>query len=339
MSKELLSLVRSLHTQNKSSLLRFYKKNRIIGAIYRESLKHVSRSSRFFKFVERLYNFNQYSIVTFFKNNEYIQYMFTECMLELANVLNPVDKKKKAALLIGINYKGTENELRGCENDIRNTKEILKQKCGFKEENILVLMECLGPRSQPTRENIMRGIEWLVEKGNEGYGSLWFQYSGHGTYINDCNGDEMDGRDECLVTGNNKLVTDDEFRFFLISRIRKECQLFCLMDCCHSGSIMDLKYKYRSGEREMVIENPNQAECQVVALSGCRDDQTSADAWLSGSWCGALTKTFLDVLRQNKYNICLFDMVDQIRYRLQKGKFTQIPQLTSNKGLNRHCRF
>ncbi len=35
-----------------------------------------------------------------------------------------VETDKKAAVLIGINYKGTDGELRGCENDIFSTKKV-----------------------------------------------------------------------------------------------------------------------------------------------------------------------------------------------------------------------
>jgi len=42
----------------------------------------------------------------------------------------------KKALLIGINYRGTANELGGCINDVNSMKNILIKRCGYKEKNI-----------------------------------------------------------------------------------------------------------------------------------------------------------------------------------------------------------
>ena len=38
---------------------------------------------------------------------------------------------------------------------------------------------------------------------------IWFHYSGHGTPEDDDNGDESDGKDECLVGVDDQLVRDD----------------------------------------------------------------------------------------------------------------------------------
>ena len=46
---------------------------------------------------------------------------------------------QKYTLLIGINYVGTSGELRGCINDVENTKEILTEKVGYPKENIIAL--------------------------------------------------------------------------------------------------------------------------------------------------------------------------------------------------------
>ena len=262
-----------------------------------------------------------------------------EPLVKPENIKEPLSNKK-AALLIGINYKGTNAELQGCENDIKNTKNMLINKYGFKENDIVVLMESSGMGNQPTRANILRYVRWLVNKSNSGYGSVWFQYSGHGTYIDDRNRDETDGKDECIYTCDEKLIVDDEFHRELVSNIHSKSKLFCFMDCCHSGTIMDLKYKYLSGNDSSQEAHSNKsASASVIALSGCRDAQTSADAWLSGSWCGALTKTFLDVLRQSNHNLTLFEMVNKIRTQLHSGKFTQVPQLTSSKQLSPESKF
>lgn len=352
--KNLFNAVRNLYMRNRNGPLRFRPRDPVIGRLFQETKRYVSPKSLFYAYVIKLVKHNYRSSVNFKRNDNFFSVLYREAQKllrpkptpQVSSSKPPSSSKptssssKKAALLIGINYKGTDAELRGCENDIRNTKNVLIQKYGFKESDIVVLTESLGSHRSPTRNNILRYIKWLVDKSNAGYGSIWFQYSGHGTYITDTNGDEKDGRDECIYTCDEQLIVDDEFRNLLVSRVNKNSKLFCFMDCCHSGTIMDLKYKYKSGSNSPTIENSKKpAPANVIALSGCRDTQTSADAWLSGSWCGALTKTFLDVLRQSNYNVRLFDMVNKIRSQLQRDRFTQVPQLTSSRQLSTSSKF
>ena len=47
----------------------------------------------------------------------------------------------RKALLIGINYIGTEYELNGCINDAKNLRSFLTDNCLFKNENIKMLSD------------------------------------------------------------------------------------------------------------------------------------------------------------------------------------------------------
>ena len=205
-------------------------------------------------------------------------------------------------------------------------------KYGFKEQDIVMLTESFGEK--PTRANILKHMQNLVNKSNQGYTSLWFQYSGHGTYISDYNGDEKDKKDECIVTSDMRLITDDEFRQKFTSRINKNAKMFCLMDCCHSGTIMDLKHKYTSNAKSWTTESKYNVSAKIFALSGCRDNQTSADAWMDGNWTGALTACFIKALVANSYKPNIFSLLDKTRELLRASNFTQIPQLTSTTQLN-----
>lgn len=347
----LFGFVKNIYHQNRMVPLFFRRRDPLIARLFQQTQKYVPKHTQFYQYVLHVAKYNNNRFIRFSKNNDFFKTLYRESVklsqksqkidppIRKENIKTP-DPEKKAALLIGINYKGTDAELRGCENDIENTKRILIEKYGFNPREIIVLKESLGVRGQPTRNNILRFMRWLANKSNSGYGTVWFQYSGHGTYIKDTTGDEKDGKDECIYTCDDNLIVDDEFHKELVSRIHKESKLFCFMDCCHSGSIMDLKYKYQAGKNKSVSENSKKAAlANVLALSGCKDDQTSADAWLSGDWCGALTKTFLDVMKQSNYDITLFDMVNKIRNQLQKGGFTQIPQLTSSKDVLADTKF
>lgn len=62
-------------------------------------------------------------------------------------------------------------------------------------------------------------------------------------------------------------------------------------------------------------------------FSGCKDEQTSADAHIEGSHTGALSYALLSVLRQggNKSYLTILKETRVILY----GKYTQIPQLST----------
>jgi uncharacterized caspase-like protein len=91
---------------------------------------------------------------------------------------------KKKALLIGINYFRTPNELKGCLNDVKNIKEFLIER-GFKDEpSSMVTLTDDNPDKLPLRSNIISSCKWLVEDAQPG-DSLFFHFSGHGEQIAD----------------------------------------------------------------------------------------------------------------------------------------------------------
>lgn len=344
------SMANYLYSLNERRSLYISKKNAFVLNMYNKANEELAlyKSTNFYLKIKELYDNNQNSRAYFRRKSNFINTLYVTSLslnTEIQNLQNlqNTEEIKKAALLVGINYVGTKSELRGCENDVYNTKQILIDNYGFKEDEIIILTESENDSSRhPTVQNITDGLNWLVNKGNSGYKSLWFQYAGHGYYFNDEDGDEKDGLDECIVTTDNVAITDDQFRSYLVERLPKECDLFCFMDCCHSGTMLDLKYKYKADTDAVVLENNVIPQCNVVSISGCRDNQTSADAWIDGNFVGALTKTFLDVIESHNYKnneIPLFQLVNEVRNKLQENHFGQVPQLTSSHVLDNSSTF
>ena len=60
----------------------------------------------------------------------------------------------KKALLIGINYRNTDNELTGCINDVNELKNILVKKCGY--QDIIVVSD--DAKIKPTKDNILNSF-------------------------------------------------------------------------------------------------------------------------------------------------------------------------------------
>jgi hypothetical protein len=54
------------------------------------------------------------------------------------HIVPPTSRGTRRAVLIGINYRGQQGELRGCHNDVKNIKEYLIRAQGFQESDMLV---------------------------------------------------------------------------------------------------------------------------------------------------------------------------------------------------------
>ncbi|KAL5478449.1 hypothetical protein ACEPAI_2633 [Sanghuangporus weigelae] len=109
------------------------------------------------------------------------------------DVLEPRLDGKKKALLIGINYYEQSHPLKGCRGDVTRMQKFLKDRYGFTD--MVILTEYWQEHRHPTREEIIKGMNWLVQDAKPG-DSLFLHYSGHGGQTRDFGFDEPDGKDE-----------------------------------------------------------------------------------------------------------------------------------------------
>jgi hypothetical protein len=148
----------------------------------------------------------------------------------------------RRALLVGINYLGTRNQLNGCINDINNIGAYLYTV--RKYNSFIVLTDYTAQK--PTRANILSAFAVLL-KGAVAGDELWFHYSGHGSLIRDTSGDEESGQDSCICPidfARSGFISDDLIRNNLALLVPKGVRLYIILDACHSGTGCDLRYKY-----------------------------------------------------------------------------------------------
>ena len=126
--------------------------------------------------------------------SEYIifSHLETTCQISQTDLEHHTFANRRKALLIGINYTGTSAALRGCHNDVRNMSRFLTERYNYKAEDMVILMDdpSFAWRQQPTRQNMLEAMRWLVA-GAQPNDSLFFHYSGHGGQANDTSGDEV----------------------------------------------------------------------------------------------------------------------------------------------------
>lgn len=267
----------------------------------------------------------------------------------------------KRAVLVGVNrYRIPGADLRGCVNDVRNMQKALVELYGFRNGDILALLD-----EDATKRNIQQALKQMISASATG-DVLVFHFSGHGSNVPDNNGDEADHRDEILCPHDLDWMaplTDDWLRASF-DKLKRGVNLTAIFDCCHSGtatravlppdapimprylpSPWDLAAtesgrKLKGKVRATVHRAPTAkrrrsdvvtAEIPEVLVSGCRDTQTSADAYIGGSYNGALTHSLVAALREAKGNITYRDLHAKVLQRLKRGKFDQVPQLEGQR--------
>eukprot|EP01012_Entosiphon_sulcatum_P068324 TRINITY_DN9845_c0_g2_i1.p1 TRINITY_DN9845_c0_g2~~TRINITY_DN9845_c0_g2_i1.p1 ORF type:complete len:346 (+),score=46.71 TRINITY_DN9845_c0_g2_i1:467-1504(+) len=151
---------------------------------------------------------------------------------------------RKRALLVGINYVGQQGQLSGCVNDVIAMRQFINS-FGFTDQRILADDPSVS-QTAPTKANILAGFKWLVEGASPG-DSLFFHYSGHGGQARDAEGDEKDGFDETIIPVDYRSagqIIDDVIFKELVTPLPEGCRMTVIMDCCHSGTVLDLPYVF-----------------------------------------------------------------------------------------------
>ncbi|CAG8590607.1 20385_t:CDS:2 [Cetraspora pellucida] len=268
---------------------------------------------------------------------------------------------KKRALLIGINYFGTQYELNGCINDVSNIKNFLISHFKFKESEIMVLTDDQhDPSKIPTKENMLREMKRLVQNAKP-HDSYFFHYSGHGGQQVDEDGDEEDGYDETIMPLDFRTkgqIIDDEMHHILVDSLPAGCRLTVVFDSCHSGTVLDLPYMYstRGMLKQQILQHAvtkifhgdfknatseaitgekirrknlvtKSSPADVIMFSGCKDEQTSADATMGGTATGAMSYALITTLKEDS-NQTYHSLLNNIRNILH-DKYSQKPQLSA----------
>ncbi len=262
------------------------------------------------------------------------------------------------ALCIGINnYPGTGSDLAGCVNDANDWAKELRRR-GFAVKQMF--------DRQATGKAMRAAIGATVASARAG-DLVVVQYSGHGSFVPDDDGDEPDGTDECLcpydVDANGPL-TDDEL-FDLYSARRQGVRVFMISDSCHSGTVarfapittpptttgrrapqrkvrflppgafLSARKAARLGARRAIRSSSPPGRYAALLMSGCQDTEYSYDAYFRGRPNGAFTFVALRALSRLPAKATYADWFKAIRRALPSQQYPQSPNLYGSSSMKK----
>lgn len=235
---------------------------------------------------------------------------------------------KGIAITIGLNsvdpshYGGWSGDLMACEADAKDMAYIAQSK-GFEVRTLLT--------NQATRTSLVKAVTEAADVLKSG-DVFMLSYSGHGGQIPDRNSDEADVQDEtwCLYDGE---LVDDEI-YSLLGKFERGVRILMFSDSCHSGTVAKLAFHRTAGKLvglnetasgtryrfmppevalrtyrqnkslyDPILENPAIREARdtinasVILISGCQDNQLSAD----GTFNGLFTANLLQVWKEGEF--------------------------------------
>lgn len=230
---------------------------------------------------------------------------------------------KGIALTIGLNsvdpkhYGGWSGELNACEADAEDMTDIAKSR-NFTVKTLLT--------REATRSGVIDEISKTARMLKPG-DIFMLSYSGHGGQLPDMNNDEPDAQDEtwCLYDGE---IVDDEL-YLELGKFAPGVRILVFSDSCHSGTVVKMAYyqgttatrspnissrevKYRFMppdvalrtyrrnkdfydkilKNEALKDSQEAIKASVLLISGCQDNQLSADGDFNGLFTAQLLRVW-----------------------------------------------
>ncbi len=250
------------------------------------------------------------------------------------------------ALLVGINTYPS-SPLKGCVNDITDMSAFLISKCGFTINELKTITD-----SNATKDAIIDGLNQLLNDIHTG-DRILFHYSGHGVQFPTHDPQtEIDGLDEAICPydfdwTDAHTIRDKEFNS-IFSAIPEGVEFIWISDSCHSGDLEkelinpfaltksltppdDIIEKIqiaKSNKQKVHQLSKTAQDLNLALISGCKSNQTSADALINKRYNGALTYYLLQRLNKpDGLTIPLTNLVKSVSTALKNAEYAQRPQL------------
>jgi Caspase domain len=238
----------------------------------------------------------------------------------------------KYILAIGINYTSLNREdlaLNGCIDDAESTLQLFEKRFGYTDYLKLVdRPDSLSLSLQPTRENIIRAIQYILNIMVDG-DVLFIIYSGHGAQRVKIPESliEEDGKSEVIVPldyQTSGFIYDFQLHDLLVNNVnvmQKRIKIRVLFDACNSGTSLNLPHIYhytlQDGQYRYRKDGQlNSKSVDILSLSDVRytdvryiaasdDSQDSSDIQIKSvngknTSYGLLTRSFQEYVGSGK---------------------------------------
>lgn len=182
---------------------------------------------------------------------------------------------------------------------------------------------------KPTLGSITDAISWLFDGDSSSRRTL-FYYSGHGSNYPTVDADEHDrDLDQALELADGTKLFDNRLNDLLSDAAPEGCRVVAIIDCCHSGDSLDLKYKLIDGRCECIRPSEPTPNGRVTLLSAATFEQSSVD----GQGGGAFTNRLLKIIEEEPEISAqqLFEkLADGLRWLKTYFGHHQDPQIFAN---------
>jgi hypothetical protein len=273
----------------------------------------------------------------------------------------------RKALLVGINNFSNISGLNGCVNDTYNVRDILKNYFKFENSDIRLLAD--NRATKPAILNRLNDMISTSIAGDLIIFHLSSHGSQIRDRNNDELADNLDELFCCCDMDwddPGTFILDDDL-VEIIGNLPKNVNLEVLLDTCHSGTgtrgcsikkeEFPTRYRYtppppdifaRSEGDDLPVNKMFSSVKQVnentkdvndrlivkmghILWAGCKSHQTSADAYIKGSYNGAFTYYFCKHIRDANGKITRPELLKRIRSSLKYEGYEQVVQMETNK--------
>jgi hypothetical protein len=275
----------------------------------------------------------------------------------------------KRAICVGINKFANYPQfaLNGCVNDAKDMAAMCRSLLGFKGTEVTVVTDAQATKANLMAQ--LAAAVKDAKAGKIGYLLFSFSSHGTQMADksgDEPDGmDEAFVPYDIAQKGNAwdpaRIICDDELHD-LFQQLPESVLLEVYLDTCHSGSgLRGAEFSLNAprprfiappaGELQGTVKQhsvrgftlerpPAKGKGKVAAKevssgqhhilwTGCKADQTSADAYFNGRYNGAFTYYFIKVMTATNNQLSRKAVIQKVREAL-KGKFSQVPQLEGN---------
>lgn len=274
----------------------------------------------------------------------------------------------KRAICVGINKFANYPQfaLNGCVNDAKDMAALCRNLLGFKASEVTVLADAQATKAKLMA--LLTAAVKDAKAGKIGYLLFSFSSHGTQMADrsgDEPDGmDEAFVPYDIAEKGGNwdpaRIISDDELHD-LFQQLPANVLLEVYLDTCHSGSgLRGAEFSLNAPRPRFIAPPAGELQGAVkqhsvrgfaldrkpkskgkaatkevsggdhhILWTGCRANQTSADAYFSGRYSGAFTYNYIKVMTATKNKLPRREVIARVRAAL-KGKFSQVPQLEGN---------